>query len=100
MSAKPWKPSIGRATGPRPLRAHPPAGCSVVPYPLPLDQPQVTLPFTRRRFRTLAENVAVETSIDIHLVRDPDKTIESVLEPHSIIVMVAAAPGGPTPIAE
>jgi hypothetical protein len=61
----------------------------VVPYPLPLDHPHVTLPFTRRRFRTLAENVAIETSIDIHLVRDPDKTIESVLEPHSIIVMGA-----------
>ena len=61
----------------------------VVPYPLPLDQPQVTLPFTSRRFRTLADNVAVETNIDIHLVRDPDKTIESVLEPHSVIVMGA-----------
>ena len=53
------------------------------------DQPQVTLPFTSRRFRTLADNVAVETNIDIHLVRDPDKTIESVLEPHSVIVMGA-----------
>jgi hypothetical protein len=47
----------------------------------------VTLPFTRRRFRTLAEDVAVETNIDIHLVRDPDKTIESILKPYSVVVM-------------
>jgi hypothetical protein len=61
----------------------------VVPYPLPLDQPPVSLPFTRRRFRTLAANASVETSVDIHLVRDREKTIESVLEPHSVIVIGA-----------
>jgi hypothetical protein len=65
----------------------------VVPYPLPLDRPNVPLPFTRRRFHTLAANgddvTHVETNVDIHLVRDPDKTIESVLEAHSVIVMGA-----------
>jgi hypothetical protein len=59
----------------------------VVPYPLPLDHPTVPLPFTKRRFRTLAENASVETSVDIHLVRDREKATESVLEPHSVIVM-------------
>ena len=61
----------------------------VVPYPLPLDRPNVPLPFTRRRFRTLAADASIETNVDIHLVRDPDKTIESVLEAHSVIVMGA-----------
>jgi hypothetical protein len=61
----------------------------VVPYPLPLDRPNVPLPFTRRRFRTLAQGSAVETNVDIHLVRDPDKAIGSVLEPHSVVVMGA-----------
>jgi hypothetical protein len=61
----------------------------VVPYPLPLDQPNVPLPFTKRRFRTLAANSSIETNVDIHLVRDPDKAIESVLEPHSVVVMGA-----------
>jgi len=61
----------------------------VVPYPLPLDRPNVPLPFIRRRFRTLAADASIETNVDIHLVRDPDKTIESVLEPHSVIVMGA-----------
>jgi hypothetical protein len=61
----------------------------VVPYPLPLDRPNVPLSFTRRRFHTLAGNATIETTIDIHLVRDPDKSIESALEPHSVIVMGA-----------
>jgi hypothetical protein len=61
----------------------------VVPYPLPLDRPNVPLPFTRRRFRTLAAHSAVETNVDIHLVRDPDKTIEAVLEAHSVVVLGA-----------
>jgi hypothetical protein len=61
----------------------------VVPYPLPLDQPNVPLPFTQRRFRTLADNAAVETNVDIHLVRDREKSIDAVLEPHSVIVMGA-----------
>jgi hypothetical protein len=61
----------------------------VVPYPLPLDQPQVALPFTQRRFRTLAQNASIETNVDVHLVRDPDKAIESVLEPRSVVVMGA-----------
>jgi hypothetical protein len=59
----------------------------VVPYPLPLDQPAVPLNFTRRRFRTLAQDISIDTTLDIHLVRDPDKTIESILEPHSVVVM-------------
>ena len=59
----------------------------VVPYPLPLDRPHVPLPFTQRRFRTLADQAAIETNVDIHLVRDRERVMESVLEPHSIVVM-------------
>jgi hypothetical protein len=58
----------------------------VVPYPLPLDRPAVALPFTQRRFHTIAEGVAIETNVDIHLVRDRDLALESLLEPHSTIV--------------
>jgi hypothetical protein len=68
----------------------------IVPYPLPLDHPNVSTPFTQRRFRTLAANASVETNVDIHLVRDPDKSIESLLEPHSVIVMGARRSWWPT----
>jgi hypothetical protein len=61
----------------------------VVPYPLPLHQPDVSLPATRKRFRTLAENASIETCVDIHLVRDPEKVIDSILEPHSVVVVGA-----------
>lgn len=68
----------------------------VVPYPLPLERPDVTLPFTHRRFRTIAERASVETSIDIHLVRDREKSIESLLEPHSVVVLGAHRSWWPT----
>lgn len=59
----------------------------VVPYPLPLHQPAISLSYTRRCFRTLAENASIETTVDIHLVRDPVKVLDSLLEPHSVVVM-------------
>ena len=59
----------------------------VVPYPLPLDHPAALLPFTQRRFRTLARNAPIETSVDIHLVRDREKALGEILEPHSVVVM-------------
>ena len=69
----------------------------VVPYPLPIDQPDVTVPFTQQRFRTLAESaVKIDTKVDVHLVRDPEKTIASILEPHSVVVMGGRCPWWPT----
>jgi hypothetical protein len=68
----------------------------VVPYPLPLHQPDVSVPYTQRRFRTLAENAAIETIVDIHLVRDPQKALDSLLEPHSVVVMGAKRRWWPT----
>lgn len=68
----------------------------VVPYPLPIDQPDVTLPFTQQRFRTLAESASIETKVDVHLVRDPLRTIESVLEPRSVVVLGGRCPWWPT----
>jgi hypothetical protein len=59
----------------------------VAPYPLPLDQPNVPLAFTQRRFRTLADHAAIETNVDIHFVRDREVSINSILEPHSIVVI-------------
>jgi hypothetical protein len=68
----------------------------VVPYPLPLDHPAVPLPFTKRHFRTLAEKASIETSVDIHLVRDRERALASVLEPHSVVVMGAPRSWWPT----
>lgn len=58
-----------------------------VPYPLPLDHPSVPLSFTRRRFCTLAEHAAIETSVDIQLVRDVLDNIGRLLPPNSVVVV-------------
>lgn len=67
----------------------------VVPYPLPIDQPAITPHFTRQRFRTLAETASIETRVDLHLVRDPLKSIESVLEPRSVVILGGRCPRWP-----
>ncbi len=62
----------------------------VVPYPLPLTSPPVLLDFSERRFRVIAAQSPVETTVRLYLCRDQMETLESVLEPHSLIVL-----GGP-----
>jgi hypothetical protein len=58
----------------------------VVPYPLPVEAPQVPLDFTQRRFRTVADGARIETTVDIRLGRDCSEMLESALKPRSLIV--------------
>lgn len=60
-----------------------------VPYPLPLNAPQVPVEFTRRRFRTVASETSIDTAVDIRLGRDRAQMLESALKPHSLVVMAA-----------
>ena len=62
----------------------------VVPYPLPLDSPPVLVEFNEKRFRVIASESPVETSVHIYLCRDEIQTVTSVLSPGSIVVL-----GGP-----
>jgi hypothetical protein len=59
----------------------------VVPYPLPLTSPPVLLDFSERRFRVLAAESPVETTVRLYLCRDQTETLAAVLEPHSLIVI-------------
>jgi hypothetical protein len=59
----------------------------VVPFPLPLDEPQVSVEFAQRRFRTVAADAGVDTRVDIRLCRDKEQMIRSALPPHSVIVL-------------
>jgi hypothetical protein len=67
----------------------------IVPYPLPLNAPQVPVEFTQRRFRTVAletsgaSRTSIETDVDIRLGRDKAQMLESALKPHSLVVMAA-----------
>lgn len=59
----------------------------VVPYPLPLESPPVLVEFNERRFRVIASQSPVETSVHIYLCRDKFATLASVLSPGSIVVL-------------
>lgn len=59
----------------------------VVPYPLPLESPPVLVEFNEKRFRVIASQSPVETSVNIYLCRDKSETLRSVLSPGSIVVL-------------
>jgi hypothetical protein len=59
----------------------------VVPYPLDIDVPRVSLDFTKRRFRTVASDARVDTLVDIRLGRDRRGMLESALKPGSVVVL-------------
>jgi hypothetical protein len=59
----------------------------MVPYPLPLETPPVLVEFNENRFRVLASESPVETSVQIYLCRDRFETLTSVLKPGSIVVL-------------
>ena len=61
----------------------------IVPYPLPLNRPPVSQDCNEKRFRVLAEDSAVETTVHIYLCRDRVETLRQVLAPHSLVVIGA-----------
>jgi hypothetical protein len=63
----------------------------VVPYPLEIEEPRVSLDFTQRRFRTVVSEARVDTLIDIRLGRDRREMLESALNPGSVVVLERGA---------
>jgi hypothetical protein len=59
----------------------------VVPFPLPLETPPVLVEFNENRFRVMASESPVETSVQIFLCRDRFETLASALKPGSIVVV-------------
>jgi hypothetical protein len=59
----------------------------VVPYPLPLTSPPVLLDWNERRFRVIASESPVETTVAIYLCRDRLETLTGVLSPRSLVVV-------------
>jgi hypothetical protein len=59
----------------------------VVPYPLPLESPPVLVEFNERRFRVIASQSLVETSVQVYLCRDRLQTLTSILSSGSIVVL-------------
>lgn len=59
----------------------------IVPYPLALTDPPVPLYFSERRFRVIAGESPIETTVRLYLCRDRFETLARVLRPHSLVVL-------------
>lgn len=61
----------------------------IVPYPLPLEEPPVSLDFACRRITDLASSILPETELEayIYLCRNPVQTMLQVLRPHSLVLI-------------
>lgn len=62
----------------------------LVPYPLAVNRPAVSVAFTEQRFRTLAcseVDEAIDTRVQIYLCRDSRECLAHVLKPQSLVVM-------------
>ena len=62
----------------------------VVPYPLPLAEPDIPVEFTERLLEPLAcEKDAEDIAIEIYLCRDRNETIRRALPPDSLVIVGA-----------
>jgi hypothetical protein len=68
----------------------------VVSYQLPLNKPPVLHDWNERRFRVLAAESLVATTVRFYLCRDRDETLARVLKPHSLVVIGAKRRWWPT----
>ncbi len=59
----------------------------VVPYQCPLTSPPVLLDFSERRFRVLAAESPVDTTVQLYLCRDKWETLGLMLKPRSLVVV-------------
>jgi hypothetical protein len=68
----------------------------IVPYPLPLTSPPMLVDFNERRLRVIAKSSRVETRVSIYLCREALETLQSVLKPHSLVVVGSRKQWWPT----
>lgn len=59
----------------------------VVPYPLPLDRPPVSLEFTEKQISELLISAHVKATVRIHDCRDAGVALTNLLSTGSIVVM-------------
>jgi hypothetical protein len=68
----------------------------VVPYPLPLETPPVLVEFNEHRFRVIADESPVETSVQIYLCRDRLEMLLQTLSPGAPVVIGGCKKWWPT----
>jgi hypothetical protein len=78
------KMAAGLADGLAPVRL---LAAQVVPYPLDLYAPPVSIEFLESNFMKMVSEAAVSATVDIRLGRDVRDVIEAGLSPHSVVVI-------------
>jgi len=59
----------------------------VVPFPLPIDRPPVSMDFVAKRFEERAGEFSERTKVSAFLCRDPLEALKSILNPYCPVVM-------------
>ena len=59
----------------------------VIPYPLELKAPPVSVPFAENQLLSMADGQPVETNICMYLCRDLTDAIRRALKPNSVVVI-------------
>lgn len=64
----------------------------LVPYPLPLNRPPVSLESIGRLIRRVASDCAIDTAADLYLCRDRYEALRDHLPPRSLVVLGSGGP--------
>ncbi|HVT95230.1 MAG TPA: hypothetical protein VHD76_20420 [Bryobacteraceae bacterium] len=59
----------------------------IVPYPLPLERPEVPVGFNERKFRAIEADSPPGTTVKIYLCRDRLEMLQAVLAPRSLVMI-------------
>lgn len=68
----------------------------LVSYAVPLETPPVLVQFNENRFRVIASQSPVQTSVEIYLCRDRLSALQSALRPGSVVILGGAKRWWPT----
>jgi hypothetical protein len=69
----------------------------VVPYRLPLTEPQISVELSESHFRDLARAIPLPPAVRLYLCRDRLATLEAVLAPSSVVLVGGRRRWVPTP---
>lgn len=61
----------------------------IVPYPLPVEQPQINLEHLKSELEKVSERCSLEVQGEIVLARDIQTVLKSALKPNSIVVLAS-----------
>ncbi len=61
----------------------------IVPYPLPVEQPQINLEHLKSELEKVSQRYCLEMQGEIVLARDMQTALKSALKPNSIVVLAS-----------